>query len=185
MSDSKPTTQAGEALRIFGDNLELLEQAYQQSGGEVDEGTEAIEHFADLAADEALESLARFLSWVASVEGHVASERERLADTSARMSKRREWAESQILRVLNALEKKSRTVASFRFSTRKGSERVEVDPKRFNPDEAPDEIIRIKPAVAEKRELNKSAYRKWAKRDDALPIDGVEIVRGPTTVKVD
>lgn len=184
MAKPIPTTSVGAALQVWGEHVELLEQIYDSQAGEVDEGSEAAEWFAELAAAEALEALARFERFLQNALCSIDDERQRLASAQDRVDRRLAWCHGKILEILDSQGVRSKAAGPFRISTRQGSERVVANPG-LDLDSLPAEVVRVKPPVAERRELDKKAAKSWLKSDDKMPIPGLSLERGPTTVKVD
>lgn len=170
---------------VWGEAVELLDRVYSSTDGEVTDEVEAVEWWQTLAADEALEAICRFLRFLDSGDAAIARERERLDRAAERIAKRRQWAEGIGLQILESLGVKSKAVGPFRAKSRAGRERLDVDASVFVLDEAPDEIVRIKPPVEAKRELDKTAAKAYLKRNDSMPVPGLSIGRGPSSFAVD
>lgn len=181
-AEQKARSHVGEVVNLWGEAVDFVEELYEQQHGEVDEGTEAAEYFETVAANDALDALARFVRWLEAGLAAIKAERERLKRAEDRIAPRLSWAHDRIRDVLERLGKKSKSVGPFRVSTRVGRERLEVDESVFDLESAPDEIVRVKPEV---RELDKAAAKAYLQNDENMPIEGLSIGRGSPSVKVD
>jgi hypothetical protein len=175
----------GAALVVYDEAVQLVEDIFEDQAGEVDEGTEAAEGLLDRLGGDALEHLCRFVRFLGDGQASITRERERLAKAEARIASRLAWAEAKGVELLASLGKKSRAVGPFRAAVRIGSKRLEVDAALFDLDTAPDAIVRIKPAIEARRELDKSAAKAWLEDADELPVPGLAVVRGPSRFLVD
>lgn len=177
-------SHVGTAVAVWGETAILVDQIYDDQGGEVDEGSEAAEALLEQLADEALEGICRFLRYLDAGDASIAEERQRLDAAADRIAKRRAWAEGVGLRILESEGRKSKAVGPFLASSKLGSPRLIVDPSTFKVDEAPEEILTITPPKPESRALNKAKAKAYLKSDDGMPVPGLTIERGPTTFKL-
>lgn len=174
----------GAAVDVWGEAIALLDEVYEASGGEVDEGTEAVERFAALKTDEALEALARFVRYLDASTEACDAEIERVQRAKARIGSRREWAEQRVLAILDTLGRSSKTVGPFRIRGRPGSKRVVVG-EGFDLGAAPPEIKRWVDPKPGEWALDKAKAKALLESDDAMPVPGLAVERGPRTVVID
>jgi hypothetical protein len=182
---AKQISPVGAALVVWGEAVEMLDRVYEAQDGEVTEESEAVEWWAAMTADAALEAVCRFWRFLEHGELAIESERKRLDKAAARIAARKAWIGGIGLQLLESLDAKSKAAGPFRAKSRVGGESLKIDEAVFKLDEAPDEILRTTEPVPATTVVDKTKAKALLKRQDTMPVPGLSIERGPSSFSVD